>query len=270
MAGTGVPPEAAGGLRPAEAGVVLDRGPRPAHVVATVIDLAQRGWLGIEALDASGDADWVFTRSRTPARWLARRRGLARYERLLLRGVFGRRSQVRFTRIVSVDIRRVYRRLTRDALAQGWLAPTAPDATPDTDAEELRAELRALRVALNGLRPPPGVDELPFYSSWLPYAVAFGLMPVWAQRLDVLGAPAIPSSGSGASYPGPDVVLMAWWNRDFANRMTGAVGDWSHHSGGSDGAAGGHHGGGFGHHSGHGGHHGFDGGHHGGHDGGSW
>jgi uncharacterized membrane protein YgcG len=264
MAGTGLPPEAAGGLRPAEAGVVLDRGPRPAHIVATVVDLAQRGWLEIEALDGRGGGDWVFTRTRTPARWFVQRRRLARYERLLLRGVFGRRSQVRFTRIVSVNIGRVYRRLTRDALAQGRIVPTAYDATPDTEAEDLRVELRALRVALVGLRPPPDADELAFYSRWLPYAIAFGLMPGWARQLDVLGAAATPGTGSGTLYPGSNVPTR-WWNGDFTERMTGAVGDWSHHSGGWDGGSGGHDGGGHGHHGG------FDGGHHGGDSGGgSW
>ena len=34
MTETGLPPEAVGGLRPAEAGVLVDRGPRPAHIVA--------------------------------------------------------------------------------------------------------------------------------------------------------------------------------------------------------------------------------------------
>jgi hypothetical protein len=269
--------------------VLVDRGPRPAHIVATVVDLAQRGWLEIAAHendeegdadgggdrngkgDGNGDGDWTFSRVRSPAQWLAQRRELARYERMLLHGIFGHRSQVRFTRIVSGGIRRVYHRLTQDALAQGWLGPTAAVPGLDTETEQLRGELRAMRVTLEGLQPPAGVDELEFYSRWLPYAVALGLMPAWAQRLDVLGAAAI-RTGNGSLFPSEDIALTSWWSGSFATQMTGAVDSWSHHSGGSGGIWG-HDGGGHSHHGGHhGGHHGhhggFDGGHHGGFDGG--
>ncbi|CAG7647004.1 DUF2207 domain-containing protein [Actinacidiphila bryophytorum] len=266
MTATGLPPEAVGGLRPAEAGVLVDRGPRPAHIVATVVDLAQRGWLGIAAheADEDGDGDWTFSRVRSPARWLAQRRELARYERQLLRGIFGHRSQVRFTRIVSGGIRGVYHRLTQDALAQGWLGPTATVAGLDAETEQLRADLRAMRVTLEGLRPPAGVDALDFYSRWLPYAVALGLMPAWARQLDVLGAKPALVFPSGTSFTSADTLLMSWWNGSFATQMAGAVDTWSHQSGGSGGIWG-HDGGGHGHHSGHHGHHGgFDGGHHGG------
>jgi hypothetical protein len=244
--------------------VLVDRGPRPAHIVATVVDLAQRGWLGIEAHegdeDGDGGGDWTFSRVRSPARWLAQRRELARYERQLLRGIFGHRSQVRFTRIVSGGIRGVYHRLTQDALAQGWLGPTAAVAGLDRETEQLRGELRAMRVTLEGLRPPAGVDELDFYSRWLPYAVALGLMPAWAQQLDVLGAAAIPG-GNGSLFPSSDIALTNWWSGSFATQMTSAVDTWSHHSGGSGGIWG-HDGGSHSHHGG------FDGGHHGGFDGG--
>jgi hypothetical protein len=72
---------------------------------------------------------------------------------------------------------------------------------------------------------------------------------------------AIPDVGSATLYPDTD-ILVSWWKNDFMDRMTGAVGNWSHHYGGSGDGATRHH------DSGHSDHGGFDGGHHSGHHGG--
>lgn len=60
-------PEAAAGLRPAEAGTALAGGARPSHLAATLIDLSIRGHLRIEQCGSGEDPDFLLTRGATSA-----------------------------------------------------------------------------------------------------------------------------------------------------------------------------------------------------------
>jgi hypothetical protein len=93
----------AGGLRPAEAGLAFFGAARPEFIAATLVDLAQRGYLGIAG---TGDGDWVLTRCSTPgadgaAAGLSEAGGLLRYERTLLRDLFRRQSQARLSTLAT-------------------------------------------------------------------------------------------------------------------------------------------------------------------------
>ena len=78
------PPE---DLRPAQLGIVLLGRVILGHISATLVDLAQRGFLRIEAIPGDGDPDWLLTSLRDQA---AGRSVLLRFEATLLDGLFAR------------------------------------------------------------------------------------------------------------------------------------------------------------------------------------
>jgi uncharacterized membrane protein YgcG len=116
-------------MRPGQAGLILVGAARPAHVVATVVDLAIRGYLRIEETGEHQD-EWVLIRldpqaasagdaPRRPPR-------LLRYERTVLAAVFARHDQVSVGELKDAFppmMTRVSRQLTRDAVRRGWLPP---------------------------------------------------------------------------------------------------------------------------------------------------
>ena len=103
------------GIPPALAGVLLAERPRRPHVVATLADLAERGYLGIEQ---RGRREWRLYVLRGPDA------DLAPWELTLLQGLFKDSpdvllSQLR-SRLGSV-VRQVEGALAADATARGWL-----------------------------------------------------------------------------------------------------------------------------------------------------
>ena len=254
--------ERAGGLRPAQAGVVLDRGPHSAHLVATLVDLALRGHLRIESDRARNKAGWLLTRTRAASLQLTGSGDLVRYERRLLRGVFGRQREVRLARIARPSVNRVYTQLTREAFSYGWLdAETPQRRRMHTEADRIRTQLRTLRTDLTLLRPPADVDPVGFYSVWLPYAISFRIAPSWT-RYTTLLAPPPPLAKDDSMEHSRDT--SPWWSAAISTFPSpGDHTGGGHHGGGGDyrggydaGAHGGHHHGGFGG-GGHGGGHGF-------------
>ncbi len=123
------PDAPAPGLRPGQAGLILVGGPRPAHIVATLVNLAIRGYLRIEEAGADRD-DWLLIRldpdtapHREPPRPSPR---LLRYERTVLVRVFAGRDQVRVADLKETFpavITRAGRQLARDAVRRGWMPP---------------------------------------------------------------------------------------------------------------------------------------------------
>lgn len=233
--------ERAGGLRPAQAGVVLDRGPHSAHLVATLVDLALRGHLRIESDHASNKADCLLIRTRAAGFRLRDSGDLVRYERRLLRGVFGRQREVRLAKIAPPRVNQVYTQLTREAFSYGWIDAEAPQGRrrPDTEADRLRTHLRALRMGLSRLHPQADADPVTFYSGWLPYAISFRIAPSWMRYTALLASPPLSSK---SDFPEQSQQIPLWWSA--------AVGTFPSPR---ERTGGGHHGG-------------FDGGHHGGHD----
>jgi hypothetical protein len=179
-------PEAAAGLRPAEAGVALVGGARPAHLAATLIDLGMRGHLRIEQSGSEDDPDFRLTRGAAPA---GQGRGglgldsLARYETTLLRSLprgpeYQNLSQLKTSKKWVKAITGVYHQLNREAVLRGWVRPAEAEGTSrgDDSGERTREQLRAFRHHLHQLARA-GSDAEASLGDYLPYAVAFGLMP---------------------------------------------------------------------------------------------
>jgi uncharacterized membrane protein YgcG len=113
-----VPPE---GIRPAQAGLLMDEVVNPAAISATVVDLAVRGYLRIEEdpFDTDGDKpDWRLVKLR------AADNDLLEYERVLLEGLFGSRGgSVQLSNLEKQFYDRselVRLRLSEDVLQRGW------------------------------------------------------------------------------------------------------------------------------------------------------
>jgi hypothetical protein len=257
----------AGGLRPAQAGIAFFGAARPAFVAATLVDLAQRGYLGIAE---TGDGDWVLTRFTPPPAdgaaaglWVADG-GLLRYEKILLRGLFQRQSQARLSGLASTSrgaqaVARMYDELGRLAIRRGWL-----DDKHD-GADDLLAALQAFRAYLRRFQPPPD-DPWLAYREYLPYAIMFGLTRQWDERFAGLEpGPAllpriVPEGGEDLSLTAFSAAASSHVSSvsDFsASGDHGAAGHGGQHETYGDHHVGGHHDFGGIHHSG-----GLDGGHH--------
>jgi hypothetical protein len=242
----------AGWLRPGQAGVILVGAVRPVHIAATLVDLSGRGYLRIEEADGD-EPDWFITKVR-PAPVPGRGESLLRYEKTLLRRVLRGGGQVRLSDFSQKTARaamgKVYTQLGRILGAR--LSPAGLDEDLPPAEDETMATLRAFCGFLRDLDPAAETDPWTAFGDYLPYAIAFQLMPAWGERFAMLTPP-----GQSAARPG------AWWgfrnDLPMASALAGfttavcshvpPVGHPSHH----DGSAAGH-AGAFGHHGGHGGH----------------
>ena len=247
----------AGWLRPGQAGVILTGAARPAHIAATFADLASRGYLRIEEM-AGAEPDWLITRVR-PASGLLSAQGLLRYEKTLLRGVFRRADHVRLSQLSGTSaaaIGKAYGQLSRILGAR--LSPAGPDTGGPSgqDQDDTLAILRAFRSFLRDFQPPADADPWMAYGSYLPYAIAFQLMPEWGERFAGLRPPDSLALGGFQPAPGSAEFLSGFANAAVAGAFTAAVcshappaSTLSHHGGSGSG-----HGSGFGDHGGYGGH----------------
>jgi hypothetical protein len=118
-----VPPD---GIRPGQVGTLVDEVAHPLDVTATIVDLAVRGWLRIEEVDAEGGrpTDWRLERLRSGD-------GLLAYERLLFDGLFDddHPDEVRVGQLehrFAERLGRVQDALYDDVSSQGWFH-TRPD-----------------------------------------------------------------------------------------------------------------------------------------------
>ncbi len=186
----------AGGLLPAEAGVVLRGTPQSAHVLATFVDLAHRGWVRIETVTDGDPPDLELIQARPPSRWRFKGREPVSYERRLLKAAFADAPRTRISTLHQGRLAWAVRALVRRCFANGWLSP---GAGPCEGNAELLAELRDLSSDVEALRPPSGTDPADFYNAWLPYAISFGLNPAWTDLTTVLRVP----EQRAAAFPGP-------------------------------------------------------------------
>jgi hypothetical protein len=252
-------PAPPGGLRPAQLGIVLEGRVVARHISATLADLAQRGFLRIEAVPGR---DWVLADLRSGPG------ALLPFEAILLDGLFARRPAVRLSQIseetvlredLILVLNRVRARLRRDAVRHGRLRfwrrghRTRRGEILLTRIHGFREDLRALASA--------GLSA----AEVAPYAMIVGL--------------SVPGQGDlGPEFPESwfHRLETAWYGADLSNVIsqgagTGPTGDFAHrwpairdygHGGHDPGSGGGHVGGG--HIGGHVGG-GMDGGHGGGH-----
>jgi len=267
------PPE---NLRPAQLGIVLRGRVILGHASATLVDLAQHGFLDIEEVDGGLGPDWRLTDLRHRA---AGQRPLLPFEVTLLDGVFARQSAVLLSEIDNALVPALDRfrvQLRRDAVRNGRLSRwRRGKRSPGGERllrqiQEFRRELRALAAssdpaALAGLAPyamimgrgapsPAALNDAPDTGT-AQGREADVPQSRWS-RSDLFDAGWIAACARLSYHPGQG------HQPDFAH-------DWSapgnhdghgHHPGHED------HGGGYGHHGGNGHHGGYGDG--GGHDGG--
>jgi uncharacterized membrane protein YgcG len=149
-------------LHPAHMGVLLDERPRTLHVTATIVDLAVRGYLVIEEHGEPGllrKRDWILRRRRGPDK------GLPRYERLLLEGLFARGEEVTVSELrntFSSRLGQVKEALLKGAVTQKWFAGSP-------DKVRLRWVVRGILLALAGCVLTVG---LALWTSWALVGIA--------------------------------------------------------------------------------------------------
>jgi hypothetical protein len=108
------------GIRPAEADMLLHGKPRRRDVIATVLDLALRGFIQIEERrEGKGPPTWVFERTDAPIA------ELREYERKTLAGLFAYGPTVKLAALeprffVTADL--VEDELEREVVRRGWFA----------------------------------------------------------------------------------------------------------------------------------------------------
>jgi hypothetical protein len=162
---------------------------------------------------------------------------LVRYEKALLRAVFGRTLTTRLAELPESRrkaMSRVYVLLTREILRHDVIQPHGSEVKE-------KPEVQRLRLFRDQPRASPSVWSA--QQGYLPYAVAFGLGPQWARHVQDVDCDWLRSVGSAgvggmAAEPWLTSALSASWPA------------YGHHSGGGS-----HHGG-YGGHGG-GGHHGW-------------
>jgi hypothetical protein len=165
-----VPPE---GLRPGQLGVVAVGQVIIGDVAATLVDLAQRGLLRIDADTAAADGGWLLTaavgaRSRSA-------QSAVEYEQVLIEGVAGADKRGSLSVLASQlpdTLEKTRHAIVRDAVHRGWLHHLRHDQRTDR-GEELVLQIRAFQRDLRHLKSAEGPEALT--GRLLPYALHFGL-----------------------------------------------------------------------------------------------
>jgi Predicted membrane protein (DUF2207) len=158
-------------LRPAQLGIVLVGRVILGHIGATLVDLAQRGFLRIDDVPGDDGHDSLLTDLRGRP---AARDGLQRFEATLLDGLFA--QQPVFTlREISQDLvptlNRVRTQIHRDAVRQGWLRRWPRDRR-SAQGEQLLRQIQAFRRDMRTLMASGDSVEI---ARLAPYAILFGL-----------------------------------------------------------------------------------------------
>jgi len=189
------PPE---GLRPAQLGIVLVGRMIVGHVSATLADLAQRGFLGLEEVRDSTDEDWLLTDLRKGDGTLLD------FELTLLNGVFDGKSVVRLSELGEAmvpSLNQMRAQLRRDAVRHGWLRHWIREKRT-TRGETLLSQIQGFRRELRALAAQG--DSAPA-SGLVPYAMVFGLAH---------GATASLPGGNGATGKRSHEGEIAWAQGD--------------------------------------------------------
>lgn len=253
-------------LRPAQLGIVLLGRVILGHVAATLVDLAQRGFLRIDEIPGDDDHDWLLTDLRGQA---GTSRSLLRFEASLLNGVFARQSVARVGEI-SKDLipalNRMRRQLYRDAVRRGWLRRWHHGRrTPR--GEQLLKQIQLFRRELRTLATS---GDSATTAELAPYAIVFGLGGSPALSLQAENTEPAQRRQSAVQWSQSDRFATSWL-AICAGLPQAHVGRGHHTRDGRSGdfvqqwsAPRDHGHGSHGHGLGHGGYDGYDGGHDGG------
>jgi uncharacterized membrane protein YgcG len=172
-----VPPE---GIRPAQAGLLMDEVVNPVAIPATVVDLAVRGYLRIEE-DPTND-DWGEKPDWRLVKLKAADNDLLEYERVLLEGLFGSRGgSVQLSNLEKQFYDRselVCSSLYRDAVQRGWFIEQ-PDKVHQRWVVRGRAVTvaGAVLTALAAWQTPYGLVALPILLAGLALMLGARRMP---------------------------------------------------------------------------------------------
>ena len=157
-------------LRPAQLGIVLRGRVILGHVTATLVDLAQRGFLGLDEVQGNTGPDWLLTDLRDHATHGSR---LLRFEVTLLDGLFARQSAVRLSELGQTLIpvlNRFRTQLRRDAVRHGRLRRWRRDQRSPR-GEQLLKQIQVFRRELRALAVSGDSEAL---AGLVPYAMIFG------------------------------------------------------------------------------------------------
>jgi len=189
-----------GGLRPAQLGVLLLGRVILGHVSATLVDLDQRGLLGMDELSSSSGPDWLLRDMREQA---GSGEALA-FELALLDGLFARQPEVRLSEIGEVLIPAVNQfraQLRRDTVRRGWLRRW--DGGKRTRrGEELLRRIHDFRREMRMLAAGGDFEGL---TALAPYAMIFGLL---ASPISLIGA-----AEAGRNRPRESEVQWSQYDR---------------------------------------------------------
>jgi len=248
-----------GDLRPAQLGIVLVGRVVLGHVTATLVDLAQRGFLRIEEADGQVGSSWLLTDLRDQA---ADQNSLLRFEVTLLDGLFALQPTVRLREIGQALVpvlNRFRAQLSRDAVRNGRLHRWHRTQPPPRD-ERLLKQIHDFRRQLRTLAASGNTDAL---AGLIPYAMIFGLGPRSAITVNDDRDGTAVRSATEVPWSKSDRFVMSWLAicatlsaRSGHGHRSNFVQEWSaphdhghashgHNSAGSGHGDYGHHGGGF-------------------------
>lgn len=156
-----------GGMKPAQAGLVLVGRVTCGHLAATIVDLDERGVVKVEQLSGSDSRHWLLTRLASGHQG----GDVLAYERTLLKLLFADGDRFRLSELTdsyASGLSRVRDQLVRDAVRRGWLKRWRKGERTK-DGDQLLTQLRAFRHRLRR-------SGIPGHQGGLPYALLFGLL----------------------------------------------------------------------------------------------
>jgi hypothetical protein len=194
-------------LRPAQLGIVLVGRVILGHASATLVDLAQRGFLRIDEAAGTAGPDWLLTDLRDQ---VADHSALLRFEATLLNGLFARQPVVLLSEtghgLITV-LDRFRAQLSRDAVRHGWLRRW-PRGNRSPRGEQLLKQIHNLRWQLRTLTAAGDSGAL---AGLAPYAMIFGLGAPSPASLDGAdGTGTAQRRGTAAQWPQSDRFATSW------------------------------------------------------------
>lgn len=141
------------GITPAEAGVILDKRADPQSTMATLVDLAVRGYLTIEETAQNWNGkpkDWRISRVPQPPSG----EGLKEHESTLLQALLKRRQSVTISQLrgsFASNIREFRRDLERQSDAQGWYTRKGLTAGPASGGTRFGRTITGAGFAIIGI-----------------------------------------------------------------------------------------------------------------------
>ena len=170
-----VPPD---GLRAGQVGTLVDERAHPLDVIATVVDLAVRGFLRIDEIPKQGwfgKADWTLVKLKDADD------DLKAYERLLLNGLFEAGDEVKLSSLkntFATRLRSVQDSLYADAVRQKWFARRPDKVRTRWVAIGMAATLVGLGLTvLAAIYTHAGLVPIPLFIGGLLLLAASGDMP---------------------------------------------------------------------------------------------